>query len=159
MSPALAASGQHRPLRVLLGIALAAALLLAALVPAARAATGPRPLSPTQGKIIASGAFLTFRVRDTSAAARTHHVWLTIANRRRTKHGVLQTSAKDKPGDFARMRRRKHGIYTYTPPHYNYPGWYLVTPHVYYWQAYHIDCGTVASTCDIAGGIRHFRVK
>ena len=159
MTSALAASGQHRPLRVLVGIALAAALLLAALVPSAHAASGPRPLSPKQGKVISSGAFLTFKVKDTSAAAREHHVWLTVANRKRTKHGVLQTSAKNKPGDFAQMKRRKHGVYTYTPPKYNFPGWYLVTPHVYYWQAFHIDCSTTASTCDIAGGIRHFRVK
>ena len=159
MTSALTTSGHHRPLRVLVGIALAAAGLLAALAPSAFAVTGPRPLAPKQGKVISSGAFLTYKVKDTSSAARRHHVWLTVASRKRTKHGVLQNSPKNQPGDFAQMKRRKHGIYTYTPPKYTFPGWYLVTPHVYYWQAFHIDCGTSRNTCDIAGGIRHFRVR
>lgn len=159
MTSALAVSGQHRPFRVLVGMALAAALLLAVLAPSAHAASGPRPLSPKQGKVVSSGAFLTFKVKDTSAAARKYHVWLTIANRKRTKHGVLQGSANGKPGNFAKMKRRKHGVYTWTTPNFDFTGWFMVTPDVYYWQAFHIDCGTVAKTCDVAGAIRHFRVK
>ena len=78
-------------LRVLLGALLAAALL-AAVVPTANAATGPRPLSPKSGKVFSKGAFLTFKVKDTSAAARKYGIFMVIANRKRTKSGQLQKS-------------------------------------------------------------------
>jgi hypothetical protein len=150
----------HRPLRLALGALLAGALLLAALVPAANAATGPRPISPKQGKVFSKGAFLTFKVKDTSAAARKYGIFMVIANRKRTRHGQLQKSKSGKPGDFAQMKRRKHGVYTYTPMHYTFPGWYMVTSGTYYWQAHHIDCGaTSTGNCYVVGGIRKFRVR
>jgi hypothetical protein len=146
-------------LRVLLGAVLAAALL-AAVVPAANAATGPRPLSPSAGKVFSKGAFTTFKVKDTSAAARKYGIFMVIANRKRTKGGQLQKSKNGKPGDFAQMKRRKHGVYTYTPAKYTFPGWYMVTSGTYYWQAHHIDCGATASgNCYVVGGIRKFRVR
>ena len=146
-------------LRVLLGALLAAALLAAA-VPAANAATGPRPLSPKAGKVFSKGAFLTFKVKDTSAAARKYGIFMVIANRKRTRNGQLQKSKSGKPGDFAQMKRRKHGVYTYTPAKYTFPGWYMVTSGTYYWQAHHIDCGaTSTGNCYVVGGIRKFRVR
>jgi hypothetical protein len=160
MTTQLAASGQHRRLRIL-GALLAALLALAALVPAANAATGPRPLAPVQGKVFDTGAFVTFKVKDASAAARRYGIFMVIANRRVVRHGQLQQSKKGKPGFFAQMKRRKHGVYTYTPPiSYAFPGWFMVTPTVYYWQAHHIDCGASATgNCYVVGGIRHFRVR
>src|SRR4051794_8745658 len=105
MTSQLAESGSQRPLRVLLGTLLAAALLLAALAGAANAATGPRPIAPKQAKVFSKGAFLTFKVKDTSAAARKYGIFMVIANRKRTKQGQLQKSKSGKPGDFAQMKR------------------------------------------------------
>ena len=158
MSSELAARGSHRLLRALVGALLAGALLLTALAPAASAA-GPRPLSPKQGKAFSVGAFLTFKVRDHSAAARKYGIFMVVANRKRVKHGQLQRGKSDAPGDFAKMKRRKHGIYTYTPERYTFPSWYMQRPDVYYWQAHHIDCGSSASNCYVVGAIRHFRVR
>jgi hypothetical protein len=146
-------------LRVLLG-ALLAAGLLAAVVPAANAATGPRSLAPTAGKVFSKGAFTTFKVKDTSAAARKYGIFMVVANRKRTKNGQLQKSKDDNRGDFAQMKRRKHGVFTYTPEHYTFPGWFVNTSGTYYWQAHHIDCAaTTAGNCSVVGPIRKFRVR
>jgi len=105
------------------------------------------------------GSSITFKVRDRSAKARKYGVSLVVADRKRVKHGQLQRPGKNGSGDFAGMKRRKHGIFTYTPPHYTFPSWYLQKPGVYYWQALHIDCGVHApSNCHVVSRIRHFRV-
>lgn len=157
MSSEYAAAGRRPLLLALAGALVVAALLLASLAPAAGAA--PTALSPKNGKRFSVGAFLTYKVRDRSSQARHGGVFLNVADRKKTKKGQLKRSPSNASGDFAKMKRRKHGLYTYTPPHYTFPSWYMQKPDVYYWQAHHIDCG-VGSTynCNVVTKIRHFRV-
>jgi hypothetical protein len=149
----------RRPSLIILAAALVAATLLLASLASAASASGPAPLAPNNGKHFKVGAFLTFKVRDRSAAARANGIFMRISDRKKVKHGQLQASPGNGSGDFAKMKRRKHGIYTYTPRHYTFPTWYMQKPDVYYWQAHHIDCSPGApNNCDIVGKIRHFRV-
>jgi hypothetical protein len=152
------AAGRRPVLIPLVAALIGAALLLASLASAA-SASSPVALAPKNGKHFSVGAFLTYKVRDRSAAAREHGIYLRVSNRKKVKHGELQASKSNKPGDFAKMKRRKHGLFTYTPPHYTFPSWYMQATGVRYWQAHHIDCGVSAPvTCDIVTKIRHFRV-
>jgi hypothetical protein len=153
------ATGARRRLtRAATATALSGALLLTALGPAADAATGgPTPLRPYNHRSFSQGAKVTFKVRDTSANARKYGIFLTVADRKQLKNGVLQRSAKNHPGTFAEMKRHRGGIYTYTLPKYDFPGWIMVTPRKYFWQAHHIDCAVKG--CEVGGGIRTFTVK
>jgi hypothetical protein len=137
--------------------ALVAAVLLAAAV--AQAASSPRLLAPKQGKHLHRGGRPTFKVHDGSAKARQYGVTIVINNKRKVKHGELQEPGAHGSGTFAAMKRRKHGTWTYTPPNYDYPSWFMVRRGTYYWQAFHIDCGmNTPRSCHIASRIHRFHV-
>jgi hypothetical protein len=145
----------------LLSLALVAVFAVAAIGAAlafAKGNGGPVTLSPV-GKKYKVGAKITFRVRDHSKAARQHHVWLVVAAKRKVKHGQLQEPGSKGIGDFAEFTRKKNGLYTYTPPHYTFPSWYMQRPGKYYWQAHHISCTLHGPrNCRIVSKIRSFRV-
>jgi hypothetical protein len=149
----------RRPVALVAAIAALVVALTAALALAA-APGGPAPVTPKQGKMFARGSKITFRVRDRSSYARRYGVFLTVAARKVVRHEELQMPKGNAPGDFARMRRGKNGIYSYTPPRYTFPSWYRVRPGRYYWQAHHINCAFHGPTdCHYVGKIRSFRVR
>jgi hypothetical protein len=138
-------------------VALLAAVLVAAAV--AQAASGPSLLAPRQGKHLHRNTRPTFKVRDRSAKARQYGVTIVINNKRKVKHGELQEPGSHGSGTFAGMKRRKHGIWTYRPPGYTFPSWFMVRRGTYYWQAFHIDCGTnTPRSCHIVSKIHKFHV-
>ena len=138
-------------------VALLAAVLVAAAV--AQAATHPKLLAPKQGKHLHRGGQPTFKVRDGSAKARKYGVTIVINNKRKVKHGELQAPGSHGSGTFAAMKRRKHGRWTYKPPHYTFPSWFMVRRGTYYWQSFHIDCGPhTPRSCHIVSRIRKFHV-
>lgn len=146
----------------LLSLALVAIFAVAAVGAAlavAKGNGGPALLGPKKGKVFKVGSRIHFKVRDRSYWARKYHVWLVVSSKRHVKHGQLQAPKGDAPGDFAEFTRHKHGLYTYTPPHYTFPSWYMQRPGRYYWQAHHINCGLhTPRNCHIVSKIRSFRV-
>lgn len=141
--------------------ALAAMLTLALLSAAvAQALTHPRLLAPKQGKVLHRGGRPTFKVHDGTTQARKHHVWITISAKRKVKHGELQIPGAHTSGTFSHMKRRKHGKWTYRPPNYSFPSWFMQRRGTYYWQAFHIDCGPAApKTCHVHSKIHKFKVR
>ena len=140
-------------------IMTAAAAALALGATAAQADTGPRLISPAAGRALDVGTRPTFKATDRGDAFQGT-VWLSIsAFRRVDRTGKLKQSDG---GTFTSMRRRRGGSYTYTPPDYSFPGWFMVTPGTYYWQAYHINCSIPSSTrtsCHVYSRIRSFKVR
>lgn len=152
----LALGLRRRSFPIALAVLVAAALTLAAV---AQAASGPSLLAPNKGKHFAVGAKITFKVRDRSANAHKYGVSLTVSAKRIVKHGELQMPGKNVSGDFAGMKRRKHGLWVYTPPRYTFPTWYMQRRGTYYWQASHIDCRVGGpKSCHIVSRIRKFHV-
>ena len=137
-------------------IAVAAALALGA--SAAQADVGPQLVSPAPGKVLDLGTRPTFKATDRGDAFQGT-VWLSIsASRRVDRTGKLKQSDG---GTFTSMRRHR-GIYTYTPPNYTFPGWFMATAGTYYWQAYHINCSIPDSSrtsCHVYSRIRSFKVR
>jgi len=149
---------QHHGLGRHLLAALALVLILLAAPAVASATVGPTLLAPRNHAAIAHGTRPTFSVRDRSVNARKYEVWLTISSKKRVKHGELQID-RGPSGAFSHMRRRAHGRYTYRPPLYTFPTYFLQRPGTYWWQAHHIDCSVpTVRNCHIVSPIRSFRV-
>jgi hypothetical protein len=140
-------------------ILVAAAAALAIGAAGAQADVSPKLTAPGPGKLLAVGSQPVFKVTDHGD---TSHggVWLTISKfRKRDRFGRLKQSSDS--GTFTNMARHRGGHFTYTPPAYTFPGWFMVTPGTYYWQAYHINCAahnTVRNSCDLFSRVRAFRV-
>jgi hypothetical protein len=139
-------------------VAAAATLTLAATT--AQADVRPRLGSPAAGRAFAVGARPAFTATDNGDAF-NGHVWLTIATSRRVdRYGQLKDYTDG--GVFSAMRRKRGRHYTFTPPRYTFPGWFLATPGTYYWQAYHINCSIPNSSrsgCHVYSRIRSFKVR
>jgi hypothetical protein len=140
-------------------IAAATATLLLAATTAA-ADVRPRLGSPAAGRAFAVGAQPTFTASDNGDAF-NGSLWLTIATSRRVdRYGQLKQYRDG--GVFTGMRRKRGHRYAYTPPRFSFPGWFLVTPGTYYWQAYHINCSIPNSSrtsCHVYSRIRSFKVR
>jgi hypothetical protein len=144
-----------RPKLTLLPLLVGAFLFVAT----AEAASGPSLLAPSAGKHFGVAAKITFKVRDRSTKARKYGMTVVVNSKRTVKHGELQMPGKNAAGDYAAMKRRKHGVWTYTPPSYTYPSWYMRRRGTYYWQSFHIDCFAGGpKNCHIVSKIRTFRV-
>jgi hypothetical protein len=146
--------------RALLGALAASLMLLGMGVSSASALTHPKLAGPKRGTVFPVGSRPTFTIKDTSRNAKRYRMYITIANAKKFKKSgsnagdLLQT----KPGDFSNLTR--HGTkFTYTPPVYNFPGWYLVTPGKYYWQVFHIDCSQRGFHCHVHSKLGSFFVR
>lgn len=132
---------------------LVAATGLALAVPGA-ASAAPKLVTPKAGATVAIGSQQAFKVRDGSAAAKKYKVFITISTSNRTKkNGDLKQT---KIGTFA-STRRDGNMFTYTPPPYTFPTWFLARAGTYYWQAFHIDCAVKG--CHVHSRIRSFSVQ
>jgi hypothetical protein len=137
---------------------IAATALLALGAAGAQADVGPRLVSPAAGKTLAAGSRPTFTATDRGDAFHGT-VWLSIsAFKRRDREGRLKASDG---GTFTSMTHHRGGSYTYTPPNYSFPSWFMVKPGTYYWQAYHINCAIPNATrtsCHVYSRVRAFKV-
>jgi hypothetical protein len=146
--------GRRRALAAL-GAALACSAAAAA---AAQADVAPRILAPSRGAMLALGSEPVFKAVDHGDAA-DHKMWVVIAPaKKRDRVGRLLIS---NAGDFTEMKRGRHGVFTYQPPDYDFPGWFMVTPHTYWMQVYHLNCGAPRASrtgCRVYSKLRSFRV-
>jgi hypothetical protein len=124
----------------------------------AQADTAPVLNAPGPGKLIHLGSHPIFKVTDTGHAFGTE--WLSVSKyRRRDRFGRLKQQSPG--GDFSDMVRHRHGHFTFTPPTFSFPGWFMVTPGTYYWQTYHINCAipnAQKTNCHVYSRVRSFRV-
>jgi hypothetical protein len=135
---------------VLLGATLAVSLA----VPATAAAPRPALVSPKAGQVLAVGSQPVFKVRDGSRQARKYKVFLTVStSKKKTRNGDLE---RTEIGTFA-STIRDGKIFSYQPPRYSFPTWYMNRPGTYYWQAFRIDCS--ARGCHKHSKIRSFVVR
>jgi hypothetical protein len=138
---------------------IAAMAVLALGAASAQADAGPRLTSPANGRVLAVGSRPEFKATDTGSAF-GGTVWLSIsAFRRRDRYGRLKESDG---GTFTSMTRHRNGRYSYTPPDYSFPSWFMVKPGTYYWQAYHINCSIPNSSktsCHVYSSVRSFQVQ
>ena len=120
------------------------ALALALPVVASAAATPSFPV----------GSQPVFTARTNAAAAKRFGMYITIANARKVdRNGQLKQSSI---GTFARMHNAGHGKFTYKPPAYTFPTWFMQKPGTYWWQTYYIDCHFKG--CHRLSGIHAFKV-
>ena len=104
--------------------------------------------------MLALGSEPTFKVRDTSQAAKQYRLYITISTSKKTKkNGDLKQT---KVGTFT-STTRKRNTFTYKAPDYSFPEWFMNRAGKYYWQAYHIDCNVKG--CHVHSKIRSFRVQ
>lgn len=124
--------------RLALVTALTALLAVGLGVAVAAAATFVHARRPHNHAHYAVGARPHFSVKALGVN-RSFHVFGTVASKRRVRHGILRTT---RVGDFFSFHRHRHGRFTYTPPNYTFPSWYMQKPGRYYWQAkfYDVHC-------------------
>ena len=135
-------------------------MLLIAGVSSASALTHPKLLGPKRGTVFPVGSQPTFKVKDTSRNAKRSRMFMTISNAKKFKKSGSNKGdlRQTKPGDFSNLTR-SGSTFTYTPPKYTFPGWYMVTPGKYYWQAFHIDCGQKGFRCHVHSKLGSFFVR
>lgn len=140
--------------------ALVSLMLLFAGVSAASALTHPKLLGPKRGTVYPAGSQPTFKVRDTSRNAKRYRMFLTISNAKKFKKSGTNKGdlLKTKIGDFSDLKR-SGSTFTYTPPMYTFPTWYMVVPGKYYWQAYHVDCSQKGFRCHVHSKLGSFYVR
>lgn len=154
MSSVLARSRRSVALVLMLAAVVVAGLVTTALA----GGGGPRPITPKQGKVFARGATPTFRVAVSRANAK-FGVFMYVNSRKRVRHGQLQAPS-GASGDDGHLKRAPSGLYTYRPPHFTFPTYYMQRPGTYYWQSFYIRCNTGGPrNCHHVGPIRHFRVR
>ena len=142
--------------RGMAAVAAATALALPMLVPGGADAAAPAQISPRSGATLELGSQPVFKVRDATAAARRHKLFVTIStSKRRKRNGDLR---RTDVGTFAQMKRRGT-TWRYKPPDYSFDEWFMARPGKYYWQAYRIDCSTGNSSCHVHTRIRSFTVE
>jgi hypothetical protein len=139
-------------------ILAAAAAALAIGAAGAQADTAPTLNAPGPGKLLATGSLPTFKATDHGHAFQGT-LWLSIsANRARDRFGRLKESDG---GTFSKMVRHRGGHYTFTPPVFTFPGWFMATPGTYFWQVYHINClisNASRTSCHVYSRVRSFKV-
>ena len=129
---------------------LTAGVLAASLAGVALASNGITPLSPKAGATVPSGKAPTFKMRVHGKGVVFVHV---CKSPKRHKDGTI--CHKESIG-----QAHKHGsTYIYKPKFFNFPGFWMVTPGTYYWQAYRIECRSGSSDCKQEGPVVRFKVK
>ncbi|HEY1688317.1 MAG TPA: hypothetical protein VGF95_05570 [Solirubrobacteraceae bacterium] len=121
------------------------------------AGSGPTLVKPAN-KGAVHGGQIKLVVRDASALAKRYGVFVSISRTRKTNaHGVLkETKDVAKGGAFIELKPAKghSGLWTYTAPKQDFPGFWASTPGRYYWQAEHTDCNIKG--CEAASKIESF---
>jgi hypothetical protein len=100
----------------------------------------PQPLAPAQGATTTADSPLTFTVQ----APQAQSVYLSVSSSAATdSSGRIGVD-----GEFAGMAPGADPTsYSYTPPSYTFPGWFLHTPGTYYWQASYFACDNTTFQC------------
>jgi hypothetical protein len=81
-------------------------------------------------------------------------VWVRVCkSKRRHRDGTICDRA-----ELGRAHRRRGSLFTYRPPLFRFPGYWLETPGTYYWQAYRLDCGTSLRDCRQESEVIRFRL-
>ena len=133
-----------------LTIALAALTFVIAMAGNATAATknGITPLAPKAGTSVPAGKSPLFRVR----AKGPGQVWIHVCeSKHKDSSGVICSN------ESIGRAKKKNGAFQYKPTFYDYPGFWLNKPGVYYWQAFRIACN--AQDCEQEGPVVRFRVN
>jgi hypothetical protein len=142
--------------RTVIGLLATTTLAAGLLIPGVAAGASPAQIAPKRGSALALGSQPTFKVRDTSAAARKYNVFVTVSTSKTpSRSGDLR---KTQIGTFAEMHRRG-STYSYKTPVYNFPTWFMVRAGTYYWQAFRIDCRVAPHGCHVHSKIRSFKVQ
>lgn len=128
---------------------LAAGALAGSLAATALASNGITPLSPKSGQTVPQGKAPTFKMRVHGKGS----VWVLVCKSpKRHKDGTICDSESI-------GRAHKHGgAFTYKPRFFDFPGFWMVTPGTYYWQAYRIDCSTSLNDCKKESTVTKFKV-
>jgi hypothetical protein len=99
-------------------------------------------------------------VRDSSSLAKKYGVFVGISRSKKTKpEGFLAQTGNVKKGEsFIKLKPWKGhaGLWIYSPPKYEFPGYWATTPGTYYWQAEHTDCEVKG--CEAVSRIGRFKV-
>ena len=133
--------------RLTLLLALAA-LLAVPTVALGATKHGITPKSPKAGATIPVGKRPTMKGKVKGPGQVYVHV---CKSKKKDKDGLICHKA-----DIGRAKK-SGGIYRYKPTFYDYPGFWLNKPGVYYWQAFRIACN--AQDCEQEGPVVRFRVK
>jgi hypothetical protein len=128
-------------------LAVAAGLLGAA---PALASNGITPIAPANGATVPVGKAPTFKMRVHGPGT----VWVVVCkSAKRHKDGTICDSQT-----LGRARRSHGSLFTFKPKFFDFPGFWLVTPGTYYWQAYRIHCTTNLDDCRQEGTVTRFEI-
>ena len=134
------------PLLLICGAALVAA------TPAVAASlNGITPVSPKSGSTVKTGTAPTFKVKVQGDG----QVWVHVCkSKKKDSEGVICTD------ESIGQAKKKGSTFQYKPKKFTFPGFWMVTPGTYYWQAHRIACiaGSDLSDCRQEGPIVKFKV-
>lgn len=110
-----------------------------------RCSLGAGPLTPTlsfpcNGRTVLAGHNISFEVRDTNSKAHRAEPFIELSNKKPNRRGRLPVNPGS-GGFFAELKAVKghSSLFAYSPPHYTFPGWWLITPGRYYVQISQVD--------------------
>jgi hypothetical protein len=130
---------------------LVAGLLLALAVPAfAATLNGVTPLTPKSGATVKKGSPPTFKAKVKGEGSVFLHI---CKSKKKDADGLICNKVT-----IAEMKK-KAGVFRHTPKDYDFPGYWLVTPGTYYWQAHRIQCDVGDDDCHKEGPVVKFRVR
>ena len=123
------------------------ALLIAA--PAAFAANGITVVSPKSGAKVKTGTAPTFKVKVQGEGT----VWVHVCkSKKKDSEGIICHD------ESIGQAKKKGSTFNYKPKKFTFPGFWMVTPGTYYWQAHRIDCTGNLKDCKREGPVTKFRV-
>jgi hypothetical protein len=130
------------PLLLIIG-----ALLIAA--PVAYAANGITVVSPKSGAKVKTGTAPTFKVKVKGEGT----VWVHVCkSKKKDAEGIICHD------ESIGQAKKKGSTFQYKPKKFTFPGFWMVTPGTYYWQAHRIDCSGGTDDCRLEGPIVKFKV-
>lgn len=125
---------------------------LLALPSAASAASknGITPLAPKAGSSIPAGKRPTMKMRVRGPG----QVWVHVCkSKRKLEDGVICSD------EAIKRATKRNRIFQAKLPFFDFTGFWLNTPGVYYWQAHRIACNASISDCRQEGPTVRFRVS
>jgi hypothetical protein len=132
-----------------LPLALIVAGSLVVAMPAVAATNGITVVSPKSGAKVPAGKSPTFKVRVQGAGT----VWVHVCkSKKKDSEGVICHD------ESIGQAKKKGGVFAYKPKLFTFPGFWLVTPGTYYWQAHRIDCAGDTGDCRQEGPVVKFKV-
>src|SRR5262245_44072408 len=128
---------------------IAGALLIGAPPAVAATLNGITPVSPKSGAKLKTGTQPTFKAKVQGEG----QVWIHVCkSKKKDSEGVICTD------ESIGQAKKKGGTFQYKPKKYTFPGFWMVTPGTYYWQAHRINCEGDTSDCRQEGPIVKFKV-